>query len=137
MATDNGLGDFQETDHVDDIESVSLVTGARTTAAHKPTWAQRYADGAQTAEEKRELWKDFDNSWVMVSELVGATLTWGGVGWLADRLLGLAPLLMSLGFVVGFWCGFYLIWGRSTGRITRHESAQSQSAAADLEGRAA
>lgn len=75
------------------------------------------------------MWRDFDNSWVMVSELVGATLTWGGIGWLADRWLGLAPVLMSIGFVLGFATGFYLLWARSTGRITAARGRAARQAA--------
>ena len=82
------------------------------------TWTERYESSATDEASRRELWSGFDMGWVMVSELLGATFTWGGVGWLADRWLGTAPLLLSLGFVLGFSTGFYLLWARSTGRIT-------------------
>ncbi|MDP9405467.1 MAG: AtpZ/AtpI family protein [Actinomycetota bacterium] len=51
-----------------------------------------------------------DDGWLMAIELVTATLTWGGIGWLVDRWLGTAPVLMSIGFVVGNFAGIYLLW---------------------------
>lgn len=60
-----------------------------------------------------------DSGWIMMAELVSATLVWGGIGWLVDQWLGTGPWLMSLGFVVGNATGFYLIYLRSAGRIGR------------------
>ncbi len=53
-----------------------------------------------------------------MAELLTATFTWGIIGWLADRWLGTDPWLMSIGWVVGFGTGFYLIYARTTGKIT-------------------
>lgn len=53
----------------------------------------------------------------MVSELVAATLTWGAIGWLLDRWLGTGPWFLSIGFLVGWATGFYLVYLRSMGRI--------------------
>ncbi len=47
----------------------------------------------------------------MAVELVTATFTWGGIGFLVDRYwLGTYPVFMSIGFVVGFFAGMYLLW---------------------------
>lgn len=81
-------------------------------------WSERYAQGRQAQQTRREFWQDFDSGWVMVAELVAATLTWGGIGWLADTWLQTAPWLMSIGFLVGFATGFYLVWARHIGKIT-------------------
>lgn len=97
-----------------------------------PSWTERYAKGKDEQTLRREFWDDFDSGWTMVAELVGATLTWGGIGWLLDQWLGLAPILMSLGFIVGFSAGFYLVWARSTGRITRQRQTTGTGAVADL-----
>jgi hypothetical protein len=98
------------------IDAATIGPAAPSTGARPhPSWAERYGDGRGADGEG--LWEGFDNGWVMVSELVAATFTWGGIGWLLDRWLGLAPLLMSLGFILGFSAGFYLLWARSTGRI--------------------
>ena len=52
-----------------------------------------------------------NDGWLMAVELVTATFTWGGVGYLADRYwLGTYPVMMSIGFVVGFFAGMYLLW---------------------------
>jgi F0F1-type ATP synthase assembly protein I len=49
----------------------------------------------------------------MSVEFIAAILTWGGLGWLADRWLGTAPWLMGIGVLVGFGAGLYLVWLRS------------------------
>ena len=52
-----------------------------------------------------------NDGWLMAVELVTATFTWGGVGYLVDRFwLGTYPVFMSIGFVVGFFAGMYLLW---------------------------
>jgi F0F1-type ATP synthase assembly protein I len=91
----------------------------------RESWADRYAAGRSPEEVRRDLWRDVDSGWVMVAELVAATLTWGGVGWLLDRQFDLAPVLMSIGFVLGFATGFYLLWARSTGAITTRRTPPS------------
>jgi F0F1-type ATP synthase assembly protein I len=46
-------------------------------------------------------------------EFAAAILTWGGIGWLVDQWLGLAPWAMVVGFLLGNGCGIYLMWLRS------------------------
>ncbi|CAN5486828.1 hypothetical protein BH23ACT7_BH23ACT7_13560 [soil metagenome] len=81
------------------------------------SWAARYEHGRIATETRRDFWADMDSGWVMVAELVSATFVWGGIGWLLDRWLGTAPWLLSIGFVVGWATGFYLVYLRSSGRI--------------------
>ena len=51
------------------------------------------------------------DGWLMAVELVTATLTWGGIGFLIDRYwLDTYPVFMSIGFVIGFFAGMYLLW---------------------------
>ena len=51
------------------------------------------------------------DGWLMAVELVTATFTWGGIGFLVDHFwLGTYPVFMSIGFVVGFFAGMYLLW---------------------------
>ena len=64
------------------------------------TWAQQTGDG--------------NDPWAMAGSLVSATFVWGGIGWLLDRWLGTSPVLMSIGFVVGFFAGMYLLWLKSS-----------------------
>lgn len=65
---------------------------------------------------------DRDDGWTLAAELLTATFLWGGVGWLADRWLDTAPVLMVLGFVLGNALGVYLIWVRSQDRFTREHA---------------
>ncbi len=52
-----------------------------------------------------------NDGWLMAVELVTATFTWGGIGYLVDRFwLETYPVFMSIGFVVGFFAGMYLLW---------------------------
>jgi ATP synthase protein I len=81
------------------------------------SWATRYERGRKAQETRQEFWDDMDSGWIMVAELLTATFLWGGIGWLADRWLGTAPWLMSIGFVVGNATGFYLVYLRSIGRL--------------------
>ena len=70
----------------------------------------------------------------MAVELVTATLTWGGIGYLVDRFLtGTYPVFMSIGFVVGFFAGMYLLWLK-TSRPSEPVSASSGDAAAETTG---
>jgi len=65
---------------------------------------------------------DRGDGWTLAMELLTATFMWGGVGWLADRWLDTAPVLMVLGFVLGNALGVYLIWVRSQDRFTREHT---------------
>lgn len=65
---------------------------------------------------------DLGDGWTLAMELLTATFLWGGVGWLADRWLDTAPVLMVLGFVLGNALGVYLIWVRSQDRFTREHT---------------
>lgn len=84
-----------------------------------PSEIPREAAPARAVEEPtdgyRQQWSgDLDRAWIMTVELVAATFTWGGIGWLADRLFGTAPWLMLAGFVLGNATGIYLVWVRSS-----------------------
>jgi len=65
---------------------------------------------------------DGGDGWTLAAELLTATFVWGGIGWLADRWLETAPVLMLLGFVLGNALGVYLIWVRSQDRFTREHT---------------
>lgn len=65
---------------------------------------------------------DRGDGWTLAMELLTATFLWGGIGWLVDRWLDTAPVLMVLGFVLGNVLGVYLIWVRSQDRFTREHT---------------
>lgn len=68
----------------------------------------------------RESVVGLDHSSIMGAELVSAIVVWTGIGWLADRWLGTAPVLMIIGALIGNFAGLYLIWLRS-GRMEETE----------------
>jgi ATP synthase protein I len=45
-------------------------------------------------------------------ELLTATLTWAGIGWLVDRWLGTDPWFLATGAILGNAAGIYLVWLR-------------------------
>jgi F0F1-type ATP synthase assembly protein I len=64
------------------------------------------------------------DGWMMAVELVGGTFTWGGIGWLIDRFwLHTAPVFMSIGFVVGFFAGMYLLYIKTSTPGTEQEGS--------------
>ena len=62
---------------------------------------------------QRALWHGLDQASVMGVELIAATLTWSGIGYLADRWLGTPPWFLAVGALLGNAAGIYLIWLRS------------------------
>lgn len=72
---------------------------------------------------RRSAWTGVDQSSIMGVELLAATLTWAGVGWLADRWLGTGPWLLAVGAIVGNAAGLYLVWLRS-GRMDERERSR-------------
>ena len=78
----------------------------------------------------RGLWLGLDQASVMGVELLGATLTWTGFGFLADQWLGTTPWLLAIGAIVGNAAGIYLVWLRSA----RMEGGTARPVAPDDEG---
>lgn len=74
------------------------------------------------ADARTPPYADRGDGWTLAMELLTATFVWGGVGWLVDRWLGTAPVLMTAGFVLGNALGIYLIWVRSQDRFTREHA---------------
>lgn len=85
------------------------------------------AGDREAAAHRRGAWRGVDESNVMGVELLAATLTWAGIGWLLDRWLGTGPWLLGAGAVVGNVAGLYLIWLRGA-RMDRAEAARLRAA---------
>jgi F0F1-type ATP synthase assembly protein I len=85
------------------------------------------AGDREAAAHRRGAWRGVDESNVMGVELLAATLTWAGIGWLLDRWLGTGPWLLGAGAVVGNAAGLYLIWLRGA-RMDRAEAARLRAA---------
>lgn len=105
-------------------------------AADAGTWAARYERG-MSAEARRECWADLDTGWAMALELLSGILVWGGVGFLLDRWLATSPWLFSVGCVVGNGAGLYLLFLRSSGRLSPPSVRGGRGAAADDTAKAA
>lgn len=54
-----------------------------------------------------------DHANIMSMELLAAILTWTGIGWYLDRVLGTGPWLVAIGALVGNAAGLYLIYLRA------------------------
>jgi ATP synthase protein I len=50
--------------------------------------------------------------WAISATLLGGMLAWGGVGYLADRLLGTEHLFTGIGFVLGGAGAIYAVYLR-------------------------
>ncbi len=77
---------------------------------------------SQADSHRRGVLRGLDQSSVMGVELITATLTWAGIGWLIDRWLGTEPWFLAIGALVGNAAGIYLIWLRGR-RMDEHEAA--------------
>jgi F0F1-type ATP synthase assembly protein I len=80
---------------------------------------------SQASSHRRGTLRGLDQSSVMGVELITATLTWAGIGWLIDRWLGTAPWFLAIGAILGNAAGIYLVWlrGRRMDAIEARESA--------------
>ncbi|KOX13564.1 hypothetical protein [Nocardiopsis sp. NRRL B-16309] len=52
------------------------------------------------------------NGTTLVSYLLGGLAFWGGVGWVADQLLGFSALFLPIGLGVGLVASIYLIYAQ-------------------------
>lgn len=50
--------------------------------------------------------------WAITATLVAGIAAWGGLGYLADRLLGLRWLFFPIGVILGAAGGIYLVYLR-------------------------
>jgi ATP synthase protein I len=58
-------------------------------------------------------WAGMGIGWAVVSTLIGGIVVWGGLGYLAGRLLGLNPrILTAVGIVLGAGAAIYLVYLR-------------------------
>lgn len=63
--------------------------------------------------------------WDMLTEVIAAFVTWGGIGWGLDRWLGTEPWLMVAGLLLGHVASVYLMWLRSQRPDERHREADA------------
>jgi hypothetical protein len=70
-------------------------------------------------------WAGMGIGWAVVSTLIGGIALWGGLGYLADRLFGITPrILTAVGIVLGAAGAIYLVYLRfGKGEEGRHDGA--------------
>ena len=72
-----------------------------------------YVVKAQLSKAVDGAWAGMGIGWAVVSTLIGGIVVWGGLGYLADRLLGLNPrILTAVGIVLGAGAAIYLVYLR-------------------------
>ncbi len=60
----------------------------------------------------RDAWTGMGTAWAILGTLVAGIGTWGGVGYLADRLAGFRWLFLPIGMVIGAGTAIYLVYVR-------------------------
>lgn len=57
-------------------------------------------------------WGGFSTAWAVTATLLAGMGVWGGLGYLADRLLGFRWLFLPIGMVMGVAGGIYIVYLR-------------------------
>jgi F0F1-type ATP synthase assembly protein I len=60
----------------------------------------------------RNVWEGYSAAWAIIGTLAAGIAVWGGLGYLADRLLGFRWPFFTLGIVLGAAGGIYLVYLR-------------------------
>lgn len=79
------------------------------------TWPKGpgYTSAPMAGSKGDGAWAGMGIGWAVVSTLIGGIVVWGGLGYLADRLLGLNPrILTAVGIVLGAGAAIYLVYLR-------------------------
>ena len=69
-------------------------------------------------DRRRESWAGMATGWSITGTMVGGIAAWGGIGYVADRLLGTPHVFTTIGFLVGAVGAMYVVWlryGRGAG----------------------
>ena len=67
-------------------------------------------------------WAGMGIGWAVVATIVGGIAVWGGLGYLADRLFGITPhILTAVGIVLGAAGAIYLVYLRFGKQEGRHD----------------
>ncbi len=67
---------------------------------------------------RNDAYDGYGAAWSIIATLLAGILAWGGIGYLADRLLGTGQVFLAIGMVVGVAGGIYLVYlryGRTDG----------------------
>jgi F0F1-type ATP synthase assembly protein I len=63
-------------------------------------------------DRRNESWSGMATGWAITGTMVGGIAAWGGLGYLADRLLGTLHVFTTIGFVLGAVGAGYIVWLR-------------------------
>lgn len=90
----------------------------------QPRPDRRVAD--QGRNRRSGLGADLGRGWDLVTELLAAMLTWGGIGWLVDRWLATPPWFLVSGLLLGTGCGIFLVAYRAAEQERRDREAAAR-----------
>jgi ATP synthase protein I len=79
------------------------------------TWLEGpgYTSAPMAGSSGNGAWAGMGIGWAVVSTLIGGIVVWGGLGYLADRLFGITPrILTAVGIVLGAAGAIYLVYLR-------------------------
>ena len=79
------------------------------------TWPEGpgYTSAPMAGSSGDGAWAGMGIGWAVVSTLIGGIVVWGGLGYLADRLFGITPrILTAVGIVLGAGLAIYLVYLR-------------------------
>lgn len=62
--------------------------------------------------DRGDAWAGVGIGWAITATLIAGMLVWGGVGYVADRLVGVHRVFLAIGLVVGAAAGIYLVYLR-------------------------
>lgn len=65
-----------------------------------------------TGPERDKSWAGLGTGWAITSTILAGILTWGGLGYVVDRLAGTSRIFTAIGFVLGAAGGIYLVYLR-------------------------
>lgn len=72
-----------------------------------------YTSPPMAGSRRDGAWAGMGIGWAITATMVGGIALWGGLGYLADRLLGITPrILTAVGMVLGAGGAIYLVYLR-------------------------
>jgi hypothetical protein len=64
------------------------------------------------SDRRDDAWAGMAVGWAVTGTMVGGIAAWGGIGYVADRLLGTPKVFTTIGFVVGAVGAVIVVWLR-------------------------
>lgn len=85
----------------------------RAAAALTCASAHGYTSAPMAGSGRDGAWAGMGTGWAITATMVGGIAVWGSLGYLADRLLGITPrILTAVGMVLGACGAIYLVYLR-------------------------